>query len=142
MISEIESVLSPIQAAQAGDMTCFVGSGANFSGEMVFEGVMHLDGLFSGLIASPAGTLMVSVGSEIDASIEVAVAQIHGTVRGDISAKERVVLKPTAIVMADIETPLLLIEDGAVFEGRCRMSGGPSAVLAVRRKLRSLGQQR
>jgi cytoskeletal protein CcmA (bactofilin family) len=103
---------------------------------------MHLDGCFSGLIAAPTGTLMVSESSELDASIEVAAAQIHGTVRGDISANERVVLKPTAVVTADIETPSLVIEDGAIFEGRCRMSGGPSAAVAVRRKLRSLSQQR
>ena len=139
-VSGVESARTPIQAAPADQMTCFIGSGVNFSGEIVFQGVMRLDGYFSGLIASPTGTLMVSAGSEIDASMEVAAAQIHGTVRGDISASERVVLKPTAIVMADIETPSLVIEDGATFEGRCRMSGGPSAALAVRRKLRSLSQ--
>lgn len=142
VVSEVESTLSPIQTAQADKMTCFIGPDVNFSGEIVFHGVMHLDGHFSGLIASPKGTLMVSEGSEIDASIEVAAAQIDGTVRGDISANEGLVLKPTAVVMADIETPSLVIEDGALFEGRCRMSGGPSAAVAVRRKLRSLSQQR
>lgn len=123
-------------------MNCFIGSGANFSGEISFSGIMHLEGTFSGLIASDDGTLVVGASGVIDASIEVATAQIHGTVKGDISARERVVLKPTAIVTADIETSSLCIEDGAVFEGRCRMSGGPSAAQAVRRKLRRLGQKR
>jgi len=140
VVSEVERAFSPIHAASAAEMTCFIGPGTTFSGEIVFHGEMHLDGYFSGLIASPTGTLLVSERSELDASIEVAAAQIYGTVRGDISAKERVVLKPTAVVTADIETPSLVIEDGAIFEGRCRMSGGPSAALAVRRKLRTLGQ--
>ncbi len=142
MLSEIESTLSSIQATQTEGLNCFLGSGADFSGEIAFRGILHLDGTFSGLIASDDGTLMVGASGEIDASIEVAIAQIHGTIKGDISAKERVVLKSTAIVRGDIETPSLCIEDGAIFEGRCRMSGGPSAAQAVRRKLRRLGQQR
>ena len=142
MLSEIESTLSSIQATQTEGLNCFLGSRADVSGEIAFRGILHLDGAFSGLIASDDGTLMVGASGEIDASIEVAIAQIHGTVKGDISAKERVVLKPTAIVRGDIETPSLCIEDGAIFEGRCRMSGGPSAAQAVRRKLRRLGQQR
>jgi cytoskeletal protein CcmA (bactofilin family) len=142
VLGEIESSSSPFQATQAERMTCFVGSGSDLSGEIAFKGVMHLDGTFSGLVTSDDGTLVVGASGEVDASIEVATAQIHGTVKGDISAKELVVLKPTAIVMGDIETPSLRIEDGAVFEGRCRMSGGPSAAQAVRRKLRRLGLQR
>ncbi len=142
MLSEIESTLSSIQATQTEGLNCFLGSGADFSGEIAFRGILHLDGTFSGLIVSDDGTLMVGASGEIDASIEVAIAQIHGTIKGDISAKERVVLKSTAIVRGDIETPSLCIEDGAIFEGRCRMSGGPSAAQAVRRKLRRLGKQR
>ncbi len=142
MLREIDGTVSPIQATPTERLNCFVGSEADFSGEIVFSGIMHLDGTFSGLITSDDGTLMVGVSGDIDASIEVASAQIHGTVKGDISAKAHVVLKPTAVVMGDIETPSLCIEEGAVFEGRCRMSGGPSAAQAVRRKLRRLGHKR
>lgn len=142
VVSQAKSALTPVQTPGVEPMNCFIGPDAHFSGEMVFHGVMQLDGHFSGLIASPTGTLMVSPGSEINASIEVAAAEIRGVVKGDISAREQVVLKPSAVVTADIETPSLVVEDGAVFEGRCRMTGGPSAAVAVRRKLRSLGQQR
>ena len=142
VVTQIESTLAPVHSAVAEPLNCFIGSDAHFSGEMVFHGIMQLDGHFSGLIASPTGTLRVSPGSEIDASIEVAAAEIQGVVKGDISARESVVMKPSARVTADIETPSLVVEDGAVFEGRCRMSGGPSAAVAVRRKLRTLSQQR
>jgi cytoskeletal protein CcmA (bactofilin family) len=102
---------------------------------------MHLEGAFSGVITSPDGTLRVSELSEIDASIDVAIAQIHGTVKGDVSARDRIVLKRTAILRGDIQTPTLIIEEGAIFEGRCRMSKEPSAQQAVRRKLRQVALQ-
>lgn len=137
VVSEIERDLSPRRMSGEDQLSCFIGAGATFSGEMVFHGVMHLDGHFSGLISSPRGTLVVGAGSEIDASVEVATAEVHGTVKGDLSALESVRLSPTASVVADIETPSLVIQDGAIFEGRCRMSGGPSAAMAVRRKLRT-----
>jgi len=141
MTTENKNFLSPVLEASAGLLKCFIGSEVDFSGTIDFQGTMHLEGAFSGLITSADGTLRISELSEIDASIDVAVAQIHGTVKGDISARDAVVLKRTAIVRADIHTPSLVIEDGAIFEGRCRMSNEPSAQQAVRRKLKQVALQ-
>ena len=49
------------------------------------------------------------------------VAQVNGTVNGDISATERIQLGRTARVVGNIATPKLIIEDGALFEGGCTM---------------------
>jgi cytoskeletal protein CcmA (bactofilin family) len=43
-------------------------------------------------------------------------------VAGDITASERVELGRTARVSGNIQTPALIVEDGAIFEGNCRMS--------------------
>ena len=43
------------------------------------------------------------------------------TVNGDIIASERLELGRTARVVGNIQTPRLLIEDGAIFEGGCSM---------------------
>ena len=141
MSNESKNFLSPVQEASEGLLKCFLGSRVDFSGSIAFQGTMHLEGAFSGVITSPDGTLRVSELSEIDASIDVAIAQIHGTVKGDISARDRIVLKRTAILRGDIQTPTLIIEEGAIFEGRCRMSNEPSAQQAVRRKLRQVALQ-
>jgi cytoskeletal protein CcmA (bactofilin family) len=89
-------------------------------GEFRFEGgALRIDCYVSGLVRSQTGTLVVSETGEVDTDLFVPVAIIDGLVRGDIKATERVEIGSSAKVIGNIETPLLRIEPGAVFEGHC-----------------------
>ena len=87
--------------------------------EIAFEGTLRINGYVAGVISSTNGCLVVDDAGEVDADIFVNVATIHGCVRGDIRATEKVELSSAAKVIGDIETTALSIEPGAVFEGRC-----------------------
>ena len=87
--------------------------------EIAFEGTLRINGYAAGIIRSNEGRLIVDAAGEVDADISVQYAMIYGCVRGDIRAKEKVELGGSARVVGDIETVALLIEPGAVFEGRC-----------------------
>jgi cytoskeletal protein CcmA (bactofilin family) len=76
---------------------------------------------FSGRVISPTGTLIVGSGGQVDANIEVAVAQIQGSVNGDIIASQRIELGRAGKLNGNIQTPSLVIEQGGVFEGSCKM---------------------
>ncbi|HYJ45738.1 MAG TPA: polymer-forming cytoskeletal protein [Pyrinomonadaceae bacterium] len=103
-------------------MSGFVGGGTTLSGEAVFKGMLRVDGHLTGQIRSDEGTLIVSSGGRVDADINVAIAKINGIINGDIVAGERLELGRAAQVRGDIHTPVLIIEQGAIFEGSCRMS--------------------
>jgi cytoskeletal protein CcmA (bactofilin family) len=83
--------------------------------------MLRVDGHLSGQVKSEGGTLIVGNNGQVDADIEVAVATIHGAVNGDITASQRLELGRAAKVHGNITTPSLVIEQGAVFEGSCRM---------------------
>src|SRR6266404_4074142 len=83
--------------------------------------MMRVDGHLSGRVSSGSGTLIVGANGKVDANIEVAVAVIHGTINGDIIATQRLELGRAAKVNGNIQTPSLVIEQGAVFEGSCKM---------------------
>lgn len=104
-----------------GTMSGFVGGGTVLSGEAVFKGMLRIDGHLTGRISSEKGTLIVSSGGRVDADIEVATAKINGIVNGDITASERLELGRSAQVYGNVQTPVLVIEQGAIFEGGCRM---------------------
>lgn len=116
----------------------FIGKNADLTGEANFKGMLRIDGRFSGAINSEDGTLIVSAGGVVEASVEVATARINGTVNGDIKATRRVEFGRSAQVRGDIRTPSLVIEDGAIFEGNCRMStaAAPERVEAKARPAR------
>ena len=117
-ISESESLARDIKE---GNLSGFVGAGTVLTGEATFKMMLRVDGHLSGRISSDDGTLIVGNNGRVDANIEVAVATIHGTVNGDIIASRRLELGRAAKVNGNIQTPSLVIEQGAVFEGSCRM---------------------
>lgn len=105
-----------------GTMSGFVGGGTVLSGEAAFKGMLRIDGHLTGRITSEKGVLIVSSGGRVDADVNVATAKINGIVNGDIVASERLEFGRTAQVYGNIQTPVLLIEQGAIFEGVCRMN--------------------
>jgi cytoskeletal protein CcmA (bactofilin family) len=104
-----------------GTLSGFVGGGTVVTGEANFKAMMRVDGHLSGRVSSSSGTLIVGANGKVDANIEVAVAVIHGTINGDIIATQRLELGRAAKVNGNIQTPSLVIEQGAVFEGSCKM---------------------
>ena len=111
-----------------GTLSGFVGGGTVVTGEANFKAMMRVDGHLSGRVSSTSGTLIVGANGKVDANIEVAVAVIHGTINGDIIATQRLELGRAAKVNGNIQTPSLIIEQGAVFEGSCKMLQMSAAV--------------
>ena len=93
--------------------------------ELLFKGTLHVDGYFSGRVRSDHGTLVLEEGGEINTDITVGVACIHGTVVGNIKARERIELSRSARVIGDLHTPALTVQPGALFEGKCYLRGAP-----------------
>jgi cytoskeletal protein CcmA (bactofilin family) len=104
-----------------GKLSGFVGHGTSLTGDTSFQMMLRVDGQLTGTVSSDGGTLIVGNNGKLDANVSVGIAQINGTVNGDVSATERIQLGRTARVVGNIATPKLIIEDGALFEGGCTM---------------------
>jgi cytoskeletal protein CcmA (bactofilin family) len=124
-LTESESIAREIKD---GTLSGFVGSGTSITGEATFKAMLRVDGRFSGRITSSSGTLVVGAGGQVDANIEVAVAMIQGTVNGDVIATQRIELGRASKLSGNIQTPSLIIEQGAVFEGTSKMIESKSAI--------------
>jgi len=98
-----------------------IDSEPELDGEIIFKDMLRINGHVAGKISSGQGTLIVDGSARVDASIDVAVCVVSGTVNGDVIAQQRVELGPAAIVNGDICTASLAMKPGAVFTGNCRM---------------------
>jgi cytoskeletal protein CcmA (bactofilin family) len=125
-----------------GTLSGFVGGGTVVTGEANFKALMRVDGHLSGRVSSASGTLIVGANGKVDANIEVAVAVIHGTINGDIIATQRLELGRAAKVNGNIQTPSLIIEQGAVFEGTCKMLQMATAAEKTKKKEEPLDTSR
>ncbi len=117
-MTESESLAREIKE---GTLNGFIGNGTALVGEAMFKGMLRVDGHLSGRITSEDGTLIIGTNGQVDANVEVAVATINGTVNGDIIATKRIEIGRAAKVTGNIQTAALVIEQGAIFEGSCRM---------------------
>lgn len=117
-ISESESMARDIKE---GRLSGFVGNGTVLTGETEFQAMLRVDGHLTGKVSSDTGTLIIGSTGLVDANVAVASALINGTVNGDIYATDKIQLGRTACVTGNIQTPRLLMEDGAILEGSCSM---------------------
>jgi cytoskeletal protein CcmA (bactofilin family) len=116
----------------SGDLNGFLDRGSVFKGELDFEDTMRIDGKYSGKITSK-NELIVGDTAQIDAEIHVGRIAISGTVRGRIKADQKIEIHRNGKVFCDLETPALIIEEGAVFEGNCLME--PQRPVAIPQKI-------
>lgn len=105
------------------EITALLGQGASYQGKLTFEGRVRIDGEFDGEVFSP-GTLVIGEGAEIRGTLDVGVLIVlGGEVWGKVHARELVEVHAAAVVHADVETPQVFIDRGAIFDGRCTMGG-------------------
>jgi cytoskeletal protein CcmA (bactofilin family) len=104
-----------------GRLSGFVGHGTVLTGETNFQAMLRVDGVLQGTVSSEAGTLIVGSNGQVDANVAVASATVNGVVNGDIVATEKLHLGRTAKVVGNVQTPRIIIEEGAVLEGSCSM---------------------
>ena len=109
-----------MKGKSSGELNGFLDSGASFKGELEFEDTMRIDGRFSGKIVSK-NELIVGESATIEGDVQVGRVAISGTVIGKIVAEQLVEIHRNGKVYSDIDTPSLVIEEGAIFQGNCVM---------------------
>lgn len=102
--------------AKAGALNGFLDSGARLEGTLSFDDVFRIDGHFRGVVVSE-NELVVGDRAVIEGEIRVGKLAVSGTIRGVIHARERVEVHAGARIYAEIHTPALVVEEGAVLQG-------------------------
>jgi cytoskeletal protein CcmA (bactofilin family) len=114
----------------SGELNGILDRGSHLRGELHFEQTFRVDGKLTGKVLSD-GDLVIGERGEIEGEIEVGRAFVSGLVRGRIRTARRLEICAGGRVFADVETPALVIGEGALFEGNCAMERGAPAGEAV-----------
>ncbi len=96
-----------------------IGKGTKVSGKLSFKAPARIDGEADGEITGD--DIVIAQGAVVTARITASRVSIAGTVSGEIIARERVELLPSARVRCSINTPSLVLSEGARFDGDCKM---------------------
>ena len=105
---------------KSGKVEAFLGKNSSFEGKIGFEGMARLDGKFDGEIFS-GDMLIIGETATVNTEINVSTLVIDGKVSGNVSATGKIEIHATGKLYGNITTPTLVIEQGGLFHGTCRM---------------------
>jgi cytoskeletal protein CcmA (bactofilin family) len=109
------------------EVRAFLGKGAEFTGKLMFNGAVRIDGDFKGDIFGN-GTLVIGEGAEVEADIHADSVLVSGMVRGQIDVKKMLKIYSTGRLLGDVSALAFSIEEGAFFEGNCHMTRSEAEV--------------
>ena len=93
-----------------------IGEGTLFKGDLEIKGLLRIDGDFQGSVKS-SGRVLVGPTGRARCAIHAKDVVVGGVVKGDIYAEGKVILLASGLVLGNIFSPQLTVEDGALWEG-------------------------
>ena len=105
----------PIDAAR-GEVAN-IGKSLFIKGQLSGSEDLFIDGQVDGAIEMKGNRLTIGPNGRVKANVSARSAVVQGKLEGNITASDRVDLKQSAIVLGDIATQRISIEDGAYFKG-------------------------
>jgi len=94
-----------------------IGKSVLIKGELSGSEDLYLDGEVEGSVELNNHSLTVGPHGRVRANIHAREVVVHGKIDGNVQGDEKVELKKSAILMGDISTQRIVIEDGAYFKG-------------------------
>lgn len=95
-----------------------IGKSVVIKGELAGSEDLYIDGYVSGTIELRGNSLTVGPNGRVEANVNAKGVIIQGKLEGNVQASDRVELKKSAVMMGDIVTQRVAIEDGAYLKGK------------------------
>ena len=92
----------------------------SIDGNVETTGNLRIEGTVKGNIKARSKVVLGNSG-EVEGKVYAQTADIEGTIKGTLQVEGMLTLKSTAHIKGDIRTGKLVMEAGAVFDGRCKM---------------------
>ncbi|MBI1806876.1 MAG: polymer-forming cytoskeletal protein [Ignavibacteria bacterium] len=110
----------------SGSELNLIAAGTVFEGKLRTPGSIRIDGKIVGEVSA---TQNISVGNsgDVDGNVSAKNITIGGTVKGAVVAQEKLVFESKAVVRGDIRAARLVIDEGAAFDGNCKMAESKAA---------------
>lgn len=111
-------------------MATTIGKGVNITGSLTADEPLSIIGTLHGEVLVANHSVTVEIGGRVDGAVTARVITVQGGSAGRLIARDVVRVLDGATVNADVASPKLALEEGAVFNGK--VDGGARAEAAAR----------
>ena len=112
--------LSMSHRPAAEELDAFLGKGVHFTGTLTYQGTIRIDGAFDGEIRTD-GVVLIGEEAKLKANVTAGTIVSKGHITGDICAKDKFMLQSPSVIVGEVTTPALSIEEGALIDGNLKM---------------------
>lgn len=98
-----------------------IAKGTEVNGSVAVEGNIRIDGTIRGDVTATEGLEIGRTGIVVGALVQSKTAIVHGRVEAQLIAPQSITIGGKAVVLGDLRTGNLIIEEGAVFHGMSSM---------------------
>ena len=95
-----------------------IGKSVVIKGELSGSEDLYVDGTVEGTILLQGNNLVIGPNGHVHADVSAKGVVVQGKLEGNIRASERAELHKSAVIVGDIATQRIAIEDGAYFKGK------------------------
>jgi len=95
-----------------------IGKSVIIKGELSGSEDLYVDGVVEGTVELQSNSLVVGHNGQVRAKVNAKNVTVQGRVEGNIRAAERVELRKSSVIVGDIATQRIAIEEGAYFKGK------------------------
>jgi cytoskeletal protein CcmA (bactofilin family) len=95
-----------------------IGKSVVIKGELSGSEDLYVDGTVEGTIQLQGNNLVIGPNGHVHADVNAKGVVVQGKLEGNIRASERVELQKSAVIVGDLVTQRVAIEDGAYFKGK------------------------
>ena len=110
-----------LKSAINAEKVSIVAAGMQVSGDLESDGDIRIDGTVRGNVFCKSKVVIIASG-KVTGDIQAVNVDIHGSVQGNITARDLLSLKAKCNIEGNLFTEKLLIEPNAIFNGSCTMS--------------------
>ncbi len=107
--------------AEVGNTSNVISKETRITGDIKALGNIRIEGTVEGTIQSK-GKLEIGDTSLIKGNISSVEAEIAGKIEGEVYCSDSLFLRKTAVILGNITTQKIIVENGAVFNGKCQMN--------------------
>jgi cytoskeletal protein CcmA (bactofilin family) len=105
----------------------YLGPDCSVNGTLHFEGAARIDGHVDGEI-NAKDIIVIGKSAVVTAKINAGLVILAGIVSGEITASQRIEIRPSAEMQGSVKAPKLIIDDGASITGHCAMQSQETAL--------------
>jgi len=111
------------EASTERRQVAWIGQGVTVEGRIVSKQDIRIDGHVQGTIEVGQFELVLGPGSAIKGAVNARSVLVGGTLEGDVTATDRLQIQSTGVLLGDVVSPRLIIQDGGLMRGKADIAG-------------------